>query len=533
LPFSVVLPGMKYTLSAYRYQPNHFYWLLTLLVVLLIGRLGAAPIYILDEVKNAQCAREMLESGNWIVPTFNGELRTDKPPLHYFFMMLSYKIFGVNPFAARFFSAIFGLLTVIITYRFTKKHTNPQTAFFAALALIASTQFLFEFRLSVPDPYLIFFIALATSCAFTYLQENKFSNLLIAAMAFGLAILAKGPVAIALPGLCLLIWVIWKKKWKLIFTWKLIVAAILLLAVAVPWYWAVHTATDGAWTKGFFIEHNINRFSDPQEGHGGFFLLTIIFIVVGLLPFTAFIGEMVKRRKTIFSNEWVQFSGIVLLCFSIFFSFASTKLPNYPMPCYPFAAVIMGHYLSSVVVHENQFKKYPLYIILTVLTALPVAGYFAIQSEQETTSVAAIALLLLIGPLAVVVLLFLKRKLTASSTVIGLFITYCLFNWIGLQFVYPTLYAQNPVNKTIEKVKQYPDVFSYQIFNSAYRFQLNQNIKKTYHADTLKKWVEASPSCIVITRAEYLDSLKQLPLQVLDKKHDMFELPTTLLMIKK
>ncbi len=89
------------------------------LVFILLFRLGAAPIYILDEAKNAQCAREMLQKQDFIVPTFNGELRTDKPVLHYYFMMAAYSIFGVNEFAARFFSVILGCLTVLLTYFFT------------------------------------------------------------------------------------------------------------------------------------------------------------------------------------------------------------------------------------------------------------------------------------------------------------------------------------------------------------------------------------------------------------------------------
>nr|WP_293304666.1 hypothetical protein [Allomuricauda sp.] len=65
--------------------------------------IGAYPIYILDEARNSEAAREMFVTGDIIVPYFNGQLRTDKPPLHYFFMMLGYKLFGVNAFGARFF----------------------------------------------------------------------------------------------------------------------------------------------------------------------------------------------------------------------------------------------------------------------------------------------------------------------------------------------------------------------------------------------------------------------------------------------
>ncbi len=54
-------------------------------LTLLLLNLDKPMIYILDEAKNAECAREMLVSGNYVVPYFNGQLRTDKPPLHYFF----------------------------------------------------------------------------------------------------------------------------------------------------------------------------------------------------------------------------------------------------------------------------------------------------------------------------------------------------------------------------------------------------------------------------------------------------------------
>src|SRR6266542_6826784 len=82
------------------YKSSYFWLLFTLLVFLLLFRLEATPIYILDEARNSECAREMMQPNDWITPTFNGELRTDKPPLHYFFMIVAYKMFGVNEFAA-------------------------------------------------------------------------------------------------------------------------------------------------------------------------------------------------------------------------------------------------------------------------------------------------------------------------------------------------------------------------------------------------------------------------------------------------
>lgn len=87
------------------------------------------PLWIYDEVRNAECAREMWERGDWVVPTFNGELRTLKPPIHYFFMFGGFELFGATEWGARIFSAVFGVLTIAITYIFTARYTSKLTAF--------------------------------------------------------------------------------------------------------------------------------------------------------------------------------------------------------------------------------------------------------------------------------------------------------------------------------------------------------------------------------------------------------------------
>jgi 4-amino-4-deoxy-L-arabinose transferase-like glycosyltransferase len=492
--------------------------------------LGATPIYILDEAKNAQCAREMMESKDWIVPTFNGELRTDKPPLHYFFMIASYKMFGITEFAARFFSVIMGLLTVLITFIYTKRLYNSFVAFCSALVLVASTHFIFEFRLSVPDPYLICFITLGLFSAFTWIQEKNVKQLYIAAAALGLAILAKGPVALALPGLCLFIWVIAAKKWKAIFTWHLIPAFILLCIISFPWYYAVDKATNGEWTKGFFIDNNLNRFSDPQEGHGGFFLITLIFVIVGLLPFMSFIGEVIKQRKKIFNEPLVKFGAIVTVTFVAFFSISSTKLPNYPMPCYPFAAVVLGTFIAKLLNGEVTSKKYPWYILLVFTIILPVAAYFAIKAEPEATTLAEwLPTFLMYTPL-ILLAVTLLYKYDWAKKIRTIFIAYTVLNITALAYAYPLLYEQNPVAKTIPFVQSEKNVYAFKIFNPGFRFYLNKNIQQASDVATMQHWLDSTKDAVIITRTDYLDSLKNLPVKVITMHHDIFELPTTVIL---
>ncbi|MDB5192945.1 MAG: glycosyltransferase family 39 protein [Segetibacter sp.] len=500
---------------------------------MLLFKLGTAPIYILDEAKNAQCAREMLQRNDWIVPTFNQELRTDKPVLHYYFMMAAYKIFGVNEMAARFFSAGLGILTVVITFFFSKRFTDPLTAFCSALVLTASTHFLFEFRLSVPDPYLIFFITTGLFTAYTYLQENKFLYLLIAAISFALATLAKGPVALALPGLCLLTWIFIKRKWNLVFTWKILVAVALIAVITLPWYLAVHKATNGEWTRGFFIDHNLNRFSDPQEGHGGIFLVTILFVLIGLLPFATYLGEVFKKSKSVFTPDLVKFSGIVVIAFVTFFSISSTKLPNYPMPCYPFAAIILGHYLRGYITGLGNDKKYPIYILLALLVVIPFAAHHALSHEIEAAHLKYIPLFSLAGFIAALTVMFSWKKWSNYSRVISICIVWSVFNTIILHFVYPAIYQQNPVAKTLNIVHKYQEVYAYKIYNPGYNFYLNKPVKRFSNTAELGKALRANPSAIIITRKDNAADLSALNLLKVAEHHDLFESPTTALYVAR
>jgi 4-amino-4-deoxy-L-arabinose transferase-like glycosyltransferase len=96
--------------------PSRWLWLLFIgAIVLLFSSLGKMPLWIYDEARNAECAREMWERNDWIVPTFNGTLRTLKPPLHYYFMFGGFNMFGATEWGARFLSAVFGVITIWLT----------------------------------------------------------------------------------------------------------------------------------------------------------------------------------------------------------------------------------------------------------------------------------------------------------------------------------------------------------------------------------------------------------------------------------
>jgi 4-amino-4-deoxy-L-arabinose transferase-like glycosyltransferase len=522
-----------------RQQNQKYFWLLFgLSALLLFPSLGKTPLWIYDEVRNAECAREMYERGDWIVPTFNGGLRTLKPPLHYYFMFGGFKIFGITEWGARFFSAVLGVFTILITYFFVKKYSSQRQAFITSLILLASTHFLFEFRMSVPDPYLIFLNTTSLFTAYAFFKEKKFYWLLICAITMGLGTLTKGPVAIALPGAAIFIWLIWEKRLKEIFSWKILLAGIIMFAVAIPWYLLVDKETNGAWTKGFFLQHNFGRFSEPMEGHGGPFIIVPIIVFLGMLPASIFIGESFKKFKTRFSDSFLKLAFCVVAIFIVFYSISSTKLPNYAMPCYPFVAILLGHFINKAwsvrtpSEEENKACLYPFIILLIINIALPVAAYLGIKKEVNTTGMETLAGFLLILTAAAIIAFYFMLKKDFRKAVISSFVLYSLFHVLMFNWLYPAIYKQNPMSKTIDSVKKYEHIVSYQIFHPSYTYYLPERVTVFKNLDSLRIYLQENKAA-VISRKNFAEELKSIGLKEEASIHDLFEGNTTVIYSNK
>jgi len=217
----------------------HHVWILVAAGAVFFTNLGAAGLFDEDEPKNASCAREMLARGNWVVPQFNDELRTDKPILLYWLTMPAYALFGVSEFSARFASALLAMGTVLTTYHLGRLLFRAEAGLWGALAMTSALGFDVVARAATPDSTLIFCTTLALlayvwsvsrrgesiwqhggslpldrdatlgtslgqvqSAMQAFAPHSRFGAVLIySAMALG--VLAKGPVAVVLPTACL------------------------------------------------------------------------------------------------------------------------------------------------------------------------------------------------------------------------------------------------------------------------------------------------------------------------------------------
>lgn len=375
---------------------KHLLIIVAVATAVFFTNLGQAKLWDRDEPRNAGCAKEMLQKGDWVVPVFNDELRAQKPVLLYWLMMSAYSIFGVNEFAARFWSAILAVGTVVGTYMIARRLFDSQTALLGSVVLATTVMFGVAGRAATPDSVLIFCGTMAlmvyTLSAFRKAPENSlpktaswFPDRLgptIAMYSFlGLGTLAKGPIGFLLPmaiiGMFMLImrssvstspsrngWIrgcqtLWQVLnpihfAKTVWAMKPLIAMAVVLAIATPWYVLVGHQTEGDFLNRFFLTENLARATTAMENHSGglwYYPATLLF---GFFPWSVFalpVGLFVWRKLKR-TNDADRFAAVCFLCCWTgvqvgLFSLASTKLPSYVTPCYPALAILVANALVS------------------------------------------------------------------------------------------------------------------------------------------------------------------------------------------
>jgi 4-amino-4-deoxy-L-arabinose transferase-like glycosyltransferase len=355
---------------------GHYLLLLAAGAALTLPNLGAPSLWDIDEGHNAEAAREMLDSGNWLVPTFNFQLRDHKPPLLYWLQIASYEQFGVNEFAARLPSALAALAAVLLTYELGRLMFGGSVGLLAGLVLGSAAMFCASAHFANPDS-LLDALTLATLFVFWRGMARSAASPLSAGGWFvpvgiimGLAVLTKGPVGLLLPSAVIGLYLLWSRRLRLLLDYRLALGVIAFVLVAVPWYAWIAAETKGEFTRGFFLTHNFGRFLSPMENHRGPIYYYLIALLLGSAPWSPFlitagifyflrgrsarisedVHSMIDPQFSILnpqSSSPLRFLACWLLVYLVFFSLSGTKLPNYILPAYPAVAILTGHFLND------------------------------------------------------------------------------------------------------------------------------------------------------------------------------------------
>lgn len=290
---------------------------------------GALPVTDPVESNYALTAKEMVVTGDWLSPQIYHNYWYDKPIMIYWLIGLSYKLFGFTDFAARFPAALFGALAIGLFYQVVRSISGRRLlSLWSAMILGSSLEFWLLARGIVTDMVLLWATIGTFAYAYRGLTEGKTRFMVWAYIFAGLGVLTKGPVALVLPGILLLVYALVMRSWRMvryIFAWQGILAFII---VVLPWYSYMYLTHGQDFINGFLGLHNVVRATQSEHPDVNYWWYYLAMFPIASLPWTGVIlygmyyGWRLKQPFYIFSM--VMGWGTLL-----FYSLMATKYPTY------------------------------------------------------------------------------------------------------------------------------------------------------------------------------------------------------------
>jgi 4-amino-4-deoxy-L-arabinose transferase-like glycosyltransferase len=367
--------------------------LLALSGLLFFLGLGSLGLTDRDEGSNAEAAREMVETGDWVSPTLNYQPRFAKPVFIYWLTAGAYELFGVSEFTARLPSALFSVALILLQYLFLSRLRGPAVGLLGALMLLLNLEVVAIGRMALTDGVLIFFTTLALYGFWLGLhapsssplplvggedkgeggagggqdRERHWMWLFYVGMALGT--LTKGPVGVAIPLLAIVPYLTLTKRWGQFWRTGFPLAGLcLLLLLAVPWY-AAMLAIHGSQYTASAQADTVGRFLSTIGGHGGTLFFYVPVLLWGFFPWSGFLIVALYQalkgyRQWAIGNrqdnptyspspiasrlpapqELEFFAALWVAAVFLFFSLSATRLPHYIAPLFPAAAILASSY---------------------------------------------------------------------------------------------------------------------------------------------------------------------------------------------
>ena len=492
------------------YTNIYIFYIVLCIIIYILGSLFI-PLMEIDSVQYANISREMLQNKSFLQIFDQGKDYLDKPPLLFWLSSLSMYLFGLNDFAFRLPSILMAILAIYSTYKFTLLYYSNEIAALAALVL-ASTQAMFLITHDVrTDTMLMAWVMLAIWQFAFWLNNRKWSSLIIAFTAVAFGMMTKGPIALMVPIFSFAPHLIMHRNFKMLFRWEYLVGIGIIIILLIPMDIGLYqqfdlhpekvmyekTGTSGLrffyWTQSF---GRITGESVWHENDDFFFLFQNL--LWGFLPWTLFlifglISECTKIIRTKFTlnknEEWIVLPGFLITYTAL--GISNYQLPHYIYVVLPFTAIIAAKSLHSLVINwENRIFKniincINIFIYILILSILLVLLLFTFNTN----------IYLVIASLSVMGIFFLiviVKKTEAIPRVIqfALF-TIITTNLLLTIFFYPKLLEYqlgNEVSKVIrQKNIDKNKFYLYQVYyERSLDFYSNYSFQNIENLDSLK-----------------------------------------------
>ncbi len=471
-----------------RIERRLYIGLAALLAALWLAGLGARPLFNPDEGRYAEIPREMLADGDWVIPHLNGLAYAEKPPLQYWATALSYRIFGLNEFAARLYCALCALGTIALVWAMARRLGGLRCAWRAAAMLGSMFMFFVLGHLLTLDMSLTFYLTLSLA-GFLFAQpvtdQPRHARfwMLIAWAAVALGVMSKGIVAAAIPAAVLVIYTLWTRDYSAWRRLQLPLGSLLFLGIAVPWHWLA-ARRDGDFLQFYFVHEHVARYLTPvaQRVEPWWFFLGVF--VAGTAPWTLSALRVVAvgwRRTASSGFDARLFLWIWVIFIVVFFSLSDSKLMPYILPIMPAVAVA-----AALSPPEVQKRDYTFTAIFTLLVGVGL-GIAALRWPEVLSSSNRAAYFLPLGKTAakvaallslsgVYVLIQRAHDVTRAGVLLGA--GWCLaWIWIGVDAAaIAPVYSGIALARAIPKDQRAADIYSVATYDQTLDFYLQRAV---------------------------------------------------------
>ncbi len=337
-------------------------WLLDLcLLIITLGCLllilvGTRPLFIPEEGRYAEIAREMLARHDYLTPHLNGIKYFEKPILFYWLEALAMRLGGVNLWSLRCINALLGLSTCLATYAITRWLYDRRTALLASVILATNVLFFIMTHMISMDLPITGFISVTLYALLWHVHtdtaRSQWYAIFLASTLAALGILTKGLIGIVLPVAVVTPWLLLTRRLQTLRPLHLGAAVLLLLALVLPWHLLVAQHNPGFF-QFYIIEQHFLRYTTTTVGHLGPWWYFLPILLAGFLPWTVFAlpafvdaCRRIKHRGKGYQLDLYWCLWVIIIF--VFFSVSKSKLAPYILPLFPALAIITARYLVAM-----------------------------------------------------------------------------------------------------------------------------------------------------------------------------------------
>lgn len=350
-----------------------------------------------DEPRDAAIGRAMWESFDWIIPRLNGEPFLEKPPLYWWVQSSVFALFGrATPTLARLPSALFGFMSLLLTYALGRRFFSAKTCLVGCLILLSTALFSLTTHWIVVDNALLFAVTGAWALfAHAEARDGATRQFVLLGMYVFLAIafLTKGVVGLGIPALGMGVYLLWSQRLGRFFGWHMVVGGAFIAGAAALWLWLLWREGGRGSLDTFLVYNQLGRFFPDAETYQGGHVRPIWYYFLttpaDLLPWTPFVllaGLSSRRnweRLPELHREGVRLCIAGTLPVLLALSLAGTKRGMYLLPVFPLIALFVASWATSAEQHqgwENKLER-GWEISLIACAVLSPAGLFLAPSS--------------------------------------------------------------------------------------------------------------------------------------------------------